>query len=107
MSHEIYNNILIGYQYVKTLIIYKKIIETNFEKQPLKENSSFPREIQRYIESNMKKMIIYKINMNGKNIVLNFYTDKHSRVPDNKDLYKTFIIIYVLSLYSSKNFNMF
>ena len=74
---------------ISQLIIYKKIIETIFEKQPLKENSSFPREIQLYIESNMKEMIIYKINMNGKNIVLNFYTDKHSRVPDNKDLYKT------------------
>jgi len=105
MSHEIteiYNKILMGYRYVKTVIIYKKITETKFGKEPLKENSSFPREIQTYIESNMKEMIIYKINMTGRVIVLNFYTDKHSRVPDNKDLYKTFIIIYVLSLYSSK-----
>ena len=99
---EIYNNILKGYKYVKTLIIYKKVTIPDFKKQPLEENDSFPREIQTYIKSNMKEMITYKININGKNIVLNFYTDKHSSIPDNKSLYKTFIIIYVLSLYSSK-----
>ena len=105
MSHEIteiYNNILKSYRYLKTQAIYKKITTPIFKKQILQINDSLPREIQTYIKSNMKEMIIYKININGKNVVLNFYTDKHSSIPDNKDLYKTFIIIYVLSLYSSK-----
>jgi len=102
MSHEIseiYNNILKGYRYVKTQAIYKKNTTAILKKDILKVNPSFPREIQTYIKSNMKEMIIYKININGKNITLNFYIDKKSIIPDNKDLYKTFIIIYILSLY--------
>ena len=101
---EIYNNILKGYTYIKNKIIYKKITTFNLKKLDLKEISGVPKEIQLYIKENMNQIITYKVNINGKSIVLNFYTDtdKYSNTPNTKDLYKTFIVIYLLTLYSSK-----
>ena len=44
----------------------------------------------------------YKVNINNKNIIINFYTNKHSSNPEYRDLYKIFIMLYLLTLYSSK-----
>lgn len=102
--NELYNNMLAGFYYIQQLQINKEIKPTDFRKGSLLESSKyFPIEIQKYIQLNLKQKIIYKIQINGKNILLNFYTTKnHKNLPDNETLYKVFIIIYVLSLYSDK-----
>tara|TARA_B100001093_G_scaffold433873_1_gene431050 strand:+ start:1366 stop:2400 length:1035 start_codon:yes stop_codon:yes gene_type:complete len=100
---EIYDNLLLAYKYLQNEIIYKKISSPIFKKKHFIKNDSFPKEIQDYIKLNMTKMIKYKININDRDITINFYIDKLSKIPDNIDLHKTFIIIFLLTLYTSKN----
>jgi len=100
--YEIYNNISNGYKYIEKLKIIQEVNKHNF-KSALSNSIYFPREIQRYIESNLNQMMTYKAIINGKNIILNFYTNKNSGkdVIEKDIIHKTFVIIYVLSLYSS------
>ena len=107
-TNYLFEQILESYNHIQTIKVDK-------EKKKSKvflhdKNIFFPKEIQKYINNNVKYQIIYKANINGKNVTLNLFHFSELTTHANRHALFIFMIIYMLSLHTrsacSKHLNI-
>ena len=100
---HIYEQLLEGYKYINNReVLTDNNINTDCISN-VEDDTFLPNHIQKFILTKIKYSITYKTIINGKNIRLNFSSIKNEKNEITKEqLNSVFLIIYLLSLYSSK-----
>lgn len=100
----IYKQLLDGAKYINTLDISTDTVINTKCISNLNDNTFLPTHIKEYILTNTNQSITYRTTINGKNIRLSFSGMKNEKSKiniSNQQIYSVFLIIYLLSLYTS------